>query len=357
MNAQIDGTNFLRFTVVVPVFNCSNYIGHCIESILTQNYDNLELLIVDDGSTDDSYEICCRYSLTDARVRVIRKENGGPLSARLAAYPYTNGDYVLHVDADDALAPYALSRLAEVISRHSVDVVFFEFSLDEDFAHIERRFPFPESTFFGSEEKSEYLNLALSNSCCLNTMWSKAIKADYLTGLECPADMRSMVTGEDLLQSLYILNETSTAYYLNETLYYYRENPTGTTGTFRYGDHKDHEVFYRRFHELLDCFCAVPGFVLTDTDNDRDFMLSCFRYLQKAARQGASVFSRASDIVRNSKALTDALRNESAKKSLRSDAVCILSLVTGNSNRLAYTILVFENGLHDLVSRRNRKHH
>ena len=355
MSDHSDGRPLL-FSVVVPVFNCREYIGRCIESVVSQDYGSFELIVVDDGSTDDSYEICSKYSAVDRRVKTIKKENGGPFSARLAAYPHVVGDYVLHIDADDALAPWALSRLAEAIAHQPVDVVFFEFSQDEDFGSVERRFPFPDATFFGPREKAEYLNLVFSRSYCLNSMCSKAIKADLLKGTEYPPNMQGMISGEDLLQSLYVLNEACSAYYLGDALYYYRENPTGTTSTFRYSDLADYEVFYRDFRELLRSYCTVPGFALTETDNDRSFIFGSFRFLQNAARRGAPTFSRAADIVRNSKDLADALRNASAKKGLRLDASLIIPLVLGNSDRLAYVLLSIENRLHELSSGGRRRH-
>lgn len=114
MDAHL-GDKPLVFSVVVPVYNSQEFVERCIDSVLSQEHEALELILVDDGSTDDSFEICSSYSAADQRVRVIKKENGGPFSARLAAYPYVTGDYVLHVDADDILAPWALAHLADAI--------------------------------------------------------------------------------------------------------------------------------------------------------------------------------------------------------------------------------------------------
>ncbi len=350
MDAHL-GDKPLVFSVVVPVYNSQEFVERCIDSVLSQEHEALELILVDDGSTDDSFEICSSYSATDQRVRVIKKENGGPFSARLAAYPYVTGDYVLHVDADDILAPWALAHLADAISRHPADVVFFEFSQDEDFKSAECRFPFSGSVCFGHEDRADYLNLVFSRTYCLNSMCTKAIKADLLKRVEYPANMLGMISGEDLLQSLYVLNEASNAYYLDEGLYYYSLNSSGTTLTFRFSDLNDYEVFYRNFHELLKSFCDVPGFVLTETDNDRSLIFGNFRYLQNAARQGESTFHLASGMVRDSKDLAEAMNNVSAKKRLRFDAAIILRLVLSNFNRLAYVLLATENRLHELMAR------
>ncbi len=339
------------FSVVVPVYNCDRYINSCIKSILSQDYDGIELILVDDGSVDSSFDICCEYEAADPRVRVIQKANGGPFSARLAAYPHVNGDYVLHVDADDCLAPHALSRLAKVVTRYAVDIVFFDFSHDKDFRSAERRFPYPDSILFGPDTKAEYLNLIFSDSHCLNAMWSKAIKADVLKQVDYPTNMQGMVSGEDLLQSLYILRRVTSAYYLRDVLYYYRENPMGTTSTFRYSDLLDCEILHKDFYELLHSYRSVPGFVLSETDNDRRFIFSCFRFLQNAGRQGKSVFLRASDMVRALKSLSCAFGNASARKGLRLDVVPVVFLVMNNMDWLAYAILLAENNLHELLTR------
>lgn len=352
MKSQIN--NPPSFSVVVPVFNCSEYVGFCIDSILSQNYEKFDLILVDDGSNDGSYEICCRYSASDSRVRAIRKENGGPFSARLAAYPYITGDYVLHVDADDALAPKALSRLADIVSCYAVDIVFYEFSRDKDFRSVEHRFPFAESRSFDFESRAEYLNLAFSNSACLNTMWSKAVRADLLRDTSYPQNMSEMVSGEDHLQSLYILSKARSAYYYCEPLYYYRYNSTGITATFRYSDLRDHEILYEDFGELLGFYRTIPGFALTEADNDRHLILSCFHYLRSAAKDELAVFLRACNLVRGSSSLAKALGSRHANKGLRTDANLAIFLVRHNLDLLCHGLLTLEIKIRTLRCIRRR---
>lgn len=100
-------------SVIVPVFNAEKYLSECIESILKQSYFEIELLLVDDGSTDQSGAICASYVEKDSRVRYIKKENGGVSSARNAGIDHAKGEYLFFCDSDDWLAEDALQLCVE----------------------------------------------------------------------------------------------------------------------------------------------------------------------------------------------------------------------------------------------------
>ena len=88
-------------TIIVPIYNVADYLDKCIESILQQTYKNIEVILVDDGSTDKSSDICDCYKEKDTRIVVIHKKNEGLVSARKAGLNIANGDYVLNIDGDD----------------------------------------------------------------------------------------------------------------------------------------------------------------------------------------------------------------------------------------------------------------
>lgn len=98
-------------SVIVPIYKVENEIERCVESILNQTYQNLELILVDDGSPDNCPEICDRYSRKDSRVKVVHKENGGLSSARNAGLRAATGEFVLFVDGDDCIEPESCERL------------------------------------------------------------------------------------------------------------------------------------------------------------------------------------------------------------------------------------------------------
>ena len=90
-----------KVTIIVPVYNVEQYIEKCVESILRQNYKNIEIILVDDGSTDLSGDICDAYGKKDTRVKVIHKSNGGLSSARNTGLKIASGEYISYVDSDD----------------------------------------------------------------------------------------------------------------------------------------------------------------------------------------------------------------------------------------------------------------
>ncbi|MBQ2854036.1 MAG: glycosyltransferase family 2 protein [Oscillospiraceae bacterium] len=102
-----------KVSVIVPVYNAEPYLRRCLESILGQSYRNLEVILVDDGSTDNCGRICREYAETDPRFRVIHKENGGVSSARNAAIRNATGKYIVFVDSDDSILPDYVRNLMD----------------------------------------------------------------------------------------------------------------------------------------------------------------------------------------------------------------------------------------------------
>ena len=111
-----------KISVIVPVWNAHEYLNRCVDSILAQTYENLEVLLVDDGSADDSLSICRQYAEQDRRVRVFHKDNGGQASARNYALDRATGDYIGFVDNDDWILPNMYERLHQLMIDHDADV-------------------------------------------------------------------------------------------------------------------------------------------------------------------------------------------------------------------------------------------
>ncbi len=110
-------------SIIVPVYNVKLYLEKCITSILNQTYENLEIIIVDDGSTDGSSDICDQFLEKDKRVFVIHKENGGVVSARQAGIERAKGEYVIAIDSDDWIEPVMISELYALAVEHNADIV------------------------------------------------------------------------------------------------------------------------------------------------------------------------------------------------------------------------------------------
>lgn len=104
-------------TIIVPIYNCQNCINRGIDSLINQTYRDIEIILIDDGSTDQSGKICDEYSKKDARIRVIHKKNGGVSSARNLGLDIANGNYILFMDSDDYLDETAVEDLVNMIKK------------------------------------------------------------------------------------------------------------------------------------------------------------------------------------------------------------------------------------------------
>ncbi len=111
-------------SVIVPIFNVEKYLKKCVDSIITQTYKNLEIILVDDGSPDNCGVICDEYEKKDSRIRVIHKENRGPAEARNVGIDICKGEYISFVDSDDFVSERYIEILYESIIRNEADISF-----------------------------------------------------------------------------------------------------------------------------------------------------------------------------------------------------------------------------------------
>lgn len=136
--------NEYLISIIVPVYNVEPFISECINSILIQSYKNFELILVNDGSTDNSPTICEQYASKDKRIKVIHKANGGLSDARNWGLKFSSGEYVVFLDSDDYWNDCdALFSLYSLLNKYSeVDVVFFRrFTFEENISQHIRYFP------------------------------------------------------------------------------------------------------------------------------------------------------------------------------------------------------------------------
>ena len=109
-------------SIIVPVYNVKPYLNRCVDSLLGQSYQNMELLLVDDGSTDGSGELCDELAVEDGRIRVFHKPNGGLSDARNHGMHHARGEYFCFLDSDDLLPENALEKLVGLCEQHRADV-------------------------------------------------------------------------------------------------------------------------------------------------------------------------------------------------------------------------------------------
>ena len=165
---------FPKVSIIVPVYNMERYLEKCLDALTKQVLEDIEIVAVNDGSTDGSREILADLALQDERIRVINKQNGGPSSARNAGIDAATGDYICFLDADDLLESRACERINRELAGYDVDAVVFGWSyFPEDDAdrfvreHAEVRYAYYERfehKLLFSEMSNPYLRLAIRRS-------------------------------------------------------------------------------------------------------------------------------------------------------------------------------------------------
>lgn len=121
-----------KISMIIPVYNAEQYLKKCVDSVRAQIYGNLEIMLVDDGSTDSSGELCDAYAEKDERIRVVHKENGGLVSAWKAGVEECSGEYVSFLDSDDWIDPEMLSEMSAYLAGNDREMVISDYIIERD---------------------------------------------------------------------------------------------------------------------------------------------------------------------------------------------------------------------------------
>ncbi len=238
----------VRFSILVPVYNVGPYLRECLDSVLGQSYKKFELLLVDDGSTDDSGRICDEYAAKDPRIRVFHKENGGLISARRHAIARFSGDYCVFLDSDDTLAPNTLEVLEKAIAESGADCVLYGilWNRPDGAEHIVCP---PDICNKLYTDKRAVLNILL-NDDSYNSLCRKCVRASCFDGRDYAAYLH-ISRGEDRLQSAEILENAKSFYFIPNDLYIYRVNDGSITHTISYDGYQSDDTVDLALQDLL----------------------------------------------------------------------------------------------------------
>jgi glycosyltransferase involved in cell wall biosynthesis len=220
-------------SIIIPVYNCEKMIVSTLRSIKQQTYKFLEILVVNDGSTDSTAEIVATHIKEDARIQLITIENSGPANARNAGLQKAQGDYVMFVDGDDVIEKNAVERALQAAYKSNCDLVIFGYSIiykDKELIHYGL-----DTEIGSSEQLGEWLSKLYVHNL-LNQIWNKLYRREVLrqAGLRFP----NFRYGEDRLFVFSFLQQTNRICVIKDSLYRYHQNP-GTLVTCFYSEKFD----------------------------------------------------------------------------------------------------------------------
>lgn len=209
----------LKYSIIMPVFNSEKTLEKSILSVINQTYQNWEMIIIDDGSNDSSFEKLKEISKKEKRIKLFQQANGGPGSARNNGLTHCVGDYVLFIDADDIYESKYLEILNSKIEKENSDLIYIEMVKESEDSN-KREYVKIEN--FDSYTKEDLLNLQLIGKVpwgpCSKVVKTKIAKESSFSNID---------VGEELIYSFKILEKSKKISYINTPLYHYIYNDNG----------------------------------------------------------------------------------------------------------------------------------
>ena len=278
-------------SIIVPIFNVEKYLRMCLDSIENQTYSNIEVLLIDDGSTDDSGKICQEYVARDSRFLYIKKENGGASDARNFGIDRATGEYLSFVDSDDWLAPTYVEDLYQVAKRTHADTVVAHYTIynEEDrHYHVHIWDDYYERTYTGKELVLELPSLEL-NGYIFITSWGILFNRRLFKHIRFPKG--KVIEDSWTNYKLFFKSEHIT--YIHKEIYFHREGIRSVGSS----------VNEKLLTDVLECLLerlaiyTIKGWNYAD---EKENVLGCLRWrytqAKEAGLQDTEIFRRYTEL-------------------------------------------------------------
>lgn len=233
----------IKISILIPVYNTSKYLERCLNSIICQNLNEIEIICVNDGSTDNSLEILKKYKKKDNRIIIIDKKNGGLTSARNAALELAKGEYCLNIDSDDWIEQGYLEEMYERAKKKNVDMLISDIIFDYDYKKkkiIKKDLLLDEDKILTGEE---YLKILLSENFN-NYTWNKLIKKECYERYKIKYDEKIFVFEDaEIIGKLAIHMKKIGK--INKAYYHYIQGENNGSKIIRFKNYLDIERCFR----------------------------------------------------------------------------------------------------------------
>ncbi|WP_226645651.1 glycosyltransferase family 2 protein [Mesobacillus subterraneus] len=217
-----------KVSIVVPIYKVEKYLNRCIDSILSQTYKNIEVILINDGSPDRCGTIAEEYATVDPRIKVIHKKNGGLSDARNTGMKHVTGNYTMFVDSDDWLASSAIDRLLTTCKMYKADVVQSAFYYAyEDHLLFDHKQYSPQGTPVILNRNSLMYEL-VKNDRVKNFAWGKLYKTSILQGIPFKKD----VLFEDVFWAHHVMDRVKKFVLINQPLYFYMQRSDSIVASY-----------------------------------------------------------------------------------------------------------------------------
>lgn len=223
----------VKISIIVPIYNVAKYLEKCILSIMQQTYDKLQIILVDDGSTDDSGHICDEYKEKDNRIVVIHKKNGGLVSARKAGIHMADGEFIGYVDGDDWIEPDMYEHLIRCMEETEADIIESDHYIENEISGEAKQVK--SKLGYGNFDASDIIPIMLCdeefNECRLQPyIWSKLLRKEILEPIQLSVD-EGIGCGEDAAVIYPYILKSNKVYISDYAGYHYMQRSNSMTNT------------------------------------------------------------------------------------------------------------------------------
>ena len=241
-----------RYSVIVPVYNAEGFLERSVGSVLRQTFEDWELILIDDGSSDSSSEICRKYSESDKRIKFISKANTGVSDTRNAGIAAARGEYIVFLDADDYLSENCLEASEAALDGNDAELVVFNYS-DTDGTTEKKARPIDGSLIGGVRRNTDELikfflefvfSVGIKNYGCFRPVWAKVFRTDIIKKNNLLFD-KKLKYGEDALFLIGYVALIERVVYSSEYVYYYMNNPSSAMNNKRWEGAEYGEYYFR----------------------------------------------------------------------------------------------------------------
>ncbi len=210
-----------KYSIVIPIYNCERFIDRCIKSIINQSYKNIELILINDGSTDNSNIICKKYSENDNRIVYIEQKNSGVSSARNKGIEKATGDYITFVDSDDYIEKNTLELLNKIIEKEKCDIIKYGYVKESRFLKKTYEFSIEKNININRESYNEKVYPYIFQTYDLSNIWNAIYKKEVISNIRFDEDLKY---GEDFKFMIQALLQSKSLYIESRCLYHYVYN-------------------------------------------------------------------------------------------------------------------------------------
>lgn len=215
----------IKISVIMPVYNAEKFLKTAIQSVIKQSYKKIEIILVDDGSTDKSCKICDDYAKKDRRIKIIHQKNSGPSASRNTGIKNAKGEFIFFTDADDFLEEDALSLLIESADQHQAEIIIGDFqNIKNGQLELRQDFSFLGNKLLKKEDLLSYARLYLKKPnryLLLACSWGRLFKSSIIKDNHLFFEEK-LQTFEDVAFNFTYLKYAKTAFFVKKTIYSHR---------------------------------------------------------------------------------------------------------------------------------------